>query len=262
MKIILTKYKLSFIFVSGMVVGATLLFFIQFCLHNLNQPSKVSHGQDETLIYLYPGNTSLPFLGLGINRKIQFRMEDVELIKNKLNQIDRLSPVLIAQDIQFRSNNNADVQTVFGVAADFCRIQNILPLNTGRFISELDEKQSRRVVFLGNILANTLFENKNPIGEYIELDNFKFLVIGVMTPEIEKYDDGTSNQSSKAAFIPAATFSTFFRTPSVDHFLFQASHKTSPNLIVEKLKQILANKYRFDPSDKKALEFYSKSLKN
>jgi putative ABC transport system permease protein len=50
----------------------------------------------------------------------------------------------------------------------------------GRFYNESDEKEARRVAFLGTDAAKQLFPSGGAVGETIHLNDFPYTVIGVM----------------------------------------------------------------------------------
>ena len=47
--------------------------------------------------------------------------------------------------------------SVSGVEPDFSEIRNLIPVEGGRFINSLDEELKRRVLFIGDELAEQVF---------------------------------------------------------------------------------------------------------
>ncbi|MCE3253353.1 MAG: macB [Cellvibrio sp.] len=72
----------------------------------------------------------------------------------------------------------------------------------GTFFTEEDEKNYATVVVLGKSVATKLFAGKNPLGEFIIINNVLFQVIGVMSER--GADPGGQDQDDKV-FVPFKT---------------------------------------------------------
>jgi macrolide transport system ATP-binding/permease protein len=72
----------------------------------------------------------------------------------------------------------------------------------GTFFTEEDEKNYATVVVLGKSVATKLFAEKNPLGEFIIINNVLFQVIGVMSER--GADPGGQDQDDKV-FVPFKT---------------------------------------------------------
>lgn len=73
------------------------------------------------------------------------------------------------------------------------------PVEQGTFFSEEDDKNYATVVVLGKTVAKKLFAEKNPLGEFIIINNVLFQVIGVMSEK--GADPGGQDQDDKV-FVP------------------------------------------------------------
>ena len=56
------------------------------------------------------------------------------------------------------------------------------PQAGGRFFNANDERDKRRVIFLGNQLAEDIFGDVDPVGEILQVASVPYLVIGVLNP--------------------------------------------------------------------------------
>ncbi|HSC66256.1 MAG TPA: MacB family efflux pump subunit [Cellvibrio sp.] len=72
----------------------------------------------------------------------------------------------------------------------------------GTFFTEEDERKYSTVVVLGKVVATKLFGDKNPLGEFIIINNVLFQVIGVMSER--GADPGGQDQDDKV-FVPFKT---------------------------------------------------------
>ena len=57
----------------------------------------------------------------------------------------------------------------------------------GRYVNTIDIQKRRKVAVIGDPVQKALFKNgKNPIGEYIKINNVPFQVVGVFTDKTER----------------------------------------------------------------------------
>src|ERR1700722_3665032 len=110
---------------------------------------------------------------------------DVPLIKKGVPAIKQLSPDF-SFPAKLRYQKNSFSAEVDAVNVSYGAMRNIIPQAGGRFFDPLDMKNARRVVVLGNDVADALFVHKeNPIGKTILIVDQPFLVIGVMKQKFE-----------------------------------------------------------------------------
>jgi putative ABC transport system permease protein len=72
------------------------------------------------------------------------------------------------------------------VHPDYFYIENA-SMAEGRYINEIDIQKKRKVAVIGRPVKAGLFKNgKDPVGEYIKINNIPFQVVGVFTDKNEK----------------------------------------------------------------------------
>ena len=72
--------------------------------------------------------------------------------------------------------------TVFGVTADFQRVQDYR-FESGNPLTDIDVRERRRVVVIGNDISKNLFDGVDPIGQVIRIKGQQFTVAGVVAPK-------------------------------------------------------------------------------
>lgn len=77
---------------------------------------------------------------------------------------------------------------------------------SGVFFTQEDEENIAKVVVLGQTVANALFEKKNPLGEFILINNIMFQVIGVMA---SKGASASGEDEDDVVFVPYTSGSLF-----------------------------------------------------
>ncbi len=122
-------------------------------------------------------------------RKIQKRpritLRDAEVLQDALPDAAAISlqsgwPTPLA-DIAWRDRAIGSV-TVFGVTADFQRVQDYR-FESGQPLTDLDVRERRRVVVIGNDVAKTLFDGVDPVGQTIRIKGTQFSIAGVVAPK-------------------------------------------------------------------------------
>ncbi|MEP0263611.1 ABC transporter permease [Dokdonia sp.] len=160
--------------------------------------------QDATnRIAVRPGITTKEFKGLNPGRRIQMHNSDFEEINTKYED-----------DIEYKTGiyNIWGGQTTYGKESGNYRIEGAYPdqqfienasMVAGRFLSQDDLKESRKIAVIGNQVKRDLFKNEDAIGETIKIFDINFKVVGVYT------DPGGEREETRV-FIPLPTAQKVF----------------------------------------------------
>lgn len=150
------------------------------------------------LLMVYPGTAQRgpPRAGMGIT---SLTVKDAEAIAENCNSVKKIDASFSknAQVIYGNRNTNTSIN---GVTASFPEVMNY-SIESGVFFTEDDNRYMRRVAVLGKTVAEELFEEEDPIGEYIKIKRGNFQVIGVMG---EKGSSGWRDQDD-VVIIPLKT---------------------------------------------------------
>lgn len=108
-------------------------------------------------------------------------LSDAEAIASQVPSVKAVAPQITGMQRITYGNTNQST-TVVGVTPEFLTVRSF-DVAQGRFITELDLRRNEQVVALGADVAETLFGNRDPIGQQIRIKNVSFSVIGVMQPK-------------------------------------------------------------------------------
>jgi putative ABC transport system permease protein len=113
----------------------------------------------------------------------------------------------------------------------------------------MDEKQRRRVVFIGNELAEKIFGEEDPVGKGLFLDKIPYTVVGVMMPKVTmaNYNGMDKDQIS----IPITTFKAQYGADKVGIIVIKPDSPDRMKYVLEEFHKILGAKYGFDPKDER-----------
>jgi putative ABC transport system permease protein len=211
---------------------------------------KGKRGMGDGIGVLWPGATTRAYAGLPSGRTIAFTDEDAELLAARIPEIAALS-----REYATRRGLSVGAKTVNarirGVDPSFGAMRHIIPQAGGRFIDELDVREKRRVVVLGDELATDLFGATDPVGRTVQINQSAFLVVGVMQPKVMMgmYSGPDKGQAS----IPATTFKSMYTDARVGNMVYEPVRPEAGDQVKAEIYRVLGRKYRFDPEDRRAL---------
>ena len=201
-------------------------------------------------IWISAGQTSLPFKGMQPGRRWSLKTEDYLDIKNTVGGVEYATARFHCWgNFTVRYKNRYSSFRVRGVSPDMMYLENQTPIQ-GRYINELDLEEHRKVAVIGTKVVEGLFESgENPIGKWINVRGALYQVVGIY---IDKGDEG----EMKNILIPLTTAQLAYNAKNSVHAIMytvgEASVKESIAM-ADKTRQMLSEKYRFDPSDQRAV---------
>jgi putative ABC transport system permease protein len=216
--------------------------------------TKGSRGLGEGIIVIWPGATSKAYAGFPQGRNLRFVPEDIALLEANIPEIALSSAEMRRWGNTVTYGRKTFTKPVVGVEPSYGELRNQLPQSGGRFLNSKDEELKRRVVFLGNELKDELFGDKEAVGETIFINKTPFTVVGVMVKKIQMGTYGGPDANN--AVIPLSTFKALFGRRYVSDLVVKA---TSPEInedVKKRLYEVLGGKYRFDPTDERALAMW------
>lgn len=126
-------------------------------------------------------------------------LQDAQAIAQQVRAVQEVAPE-INNRITVSYRNKSATTTVIGTTPNYTTVRNF-EIKEGRFFNDFDLKRSRRVAVLAPYLANKIFDNQNPIGQKIRIQNTTFEVIGLTVSKGSSF----GNNSDDIVFIPINT---------------------------------------------------------
>ncbi len=206
-------------------------------------------------ISLFTGKTSKPYQGFKSNRQIEFDNSDLADIKESFPFFLEYITPRISRSATVRYNNEFDNYSTraVGPAHQFAEKTIIMQ---GRYINEDDIKNKTKYAVIGRLVARDLFAEENALGQFIEIGNSVFKVIGVFQ------DDG-GDREERYIYIPYTTRQLLEKSnDKVDQIVlaFKPQLGHSGSLVFErKLREFLKNKKSIAPSDPNGIFFRNRA---
>ncbi len=199
-------------------------------------------------IWIYRGQTSLPWKGLRVGRQVKLTNADLEAVK-ALPEVDHISGRYSLWDATVHFGDKA---STFGVRATHPDHQVLekTKIVSGRFLNDRDIEDRRKVAVIGTQVRDYLFgEEADPIGQWVTVSSVAYLVVGV-------FDDDGGPDESKLVYIPISTAQRAYGGGDQIHqIMFTIGDATvaESKAIEEKVRTLLSDRIDFDPRDQKAL---------
>lgn len=235
----------------GTIAVVLLLAFGEGLRHTINR-GLLNAG--ERIFMVYGGQTSKPFEGLPRGRRIRLTEDDMRLVVRFVEQIESGSPSYGRWGVTLEYAGVRTTTYMEGVHPPFSDMRRMYPQAGGRFINDADERDRRRVVFLGDSIAFRLFGQLDPVGRDLILEGVPFTVIGVMQ---SKFQDSMNNgPDENRAIIPASTFRAMYGDRYVEHLLLRPRSVEMAELTKREIYEVLGARHHFDPTDERALPMW------
>ena len=145
---------------------------------------------------------------------------------------------------------------VLGTDTTYPAVRNI-PMTEGRFLSESDIADRRRVAVLGFKTANLLFPGRPRLGDTITINGTAFTVIGV----IDKISRGDNDYDDRKVYVPISTMLELFPLKgdnipddALTSIQYQPAQKGEVIAAKAAVHRVLARNHGFDSSMKDAFQ--------
>lgn len=201
------------------------------------------------IMWLWTGDTSIPYQGMKEGRTIKFNNADYAFLKEKGEDLEQVSSrFYLPGTIVYTYRNEYGSFETSSCHPALKEMEKVI-ITSGRFINDMDMNDSRKVIVIGDNVRKALFKEEDPIGKYVKLNNVPFKVIGV-THDKARNDERTN-------YIPVTTAQRIFNGADRVH-TFAITTKMVKTVeeadsITAKVRQGLAMRHKFDPNDKKAM---------
>ncbi len=157
-------------------------------------------------IWIIPSRTSMAYQGMPAGRQHPFFEDDLDSVEENIEGIDLMSPEnQLMGEFEVKYGNRSTSFPVFGADSEYFGIKVTQKVTNGRSINPLDDRERLMVALIGNKAAEVIFaEGVDPVGEYLQIKDVNFRVIGVFSFESSAMDQ------AQRIYIPFTTFQGIF----------------------------------------------------
>jgi putative ABC transport system permease protein len=206
-------------------------------------------------IFMWGQGTSKPYKGLPKGRRVQFKIEDVAMLKQQMPELKYVSPRNQLGGYQGANNVTRNEKTgAFSVSGDYPEFikQQPMDITAGRFISYSDINEKRKVAVIGKDVVKSLYDyGEEPIGSYIKINGVNFMVSGVFK---SSNSNGDEEEEANTIFIPFTTFGQAFnQADNVGWMAITAHDNVNITNLKPRILEVMKRQRTIHPDDKRAI---------
>lgn len=204
-------------------------------------------------VFFYTDRTSEPYKGFNKGRNWEMRNRDLESIRNNVEGVEYISPVLWGS----RSEKNVvygqltGTYNVKGVLSEYFSIET-QEVYYGRLLNDVDMQERRKVCLIGTDVNSVLFHNADPCGKYIRVNGLYYQVVGVVKQRASGVNIG--GRSEETVLLPFTTMQQTLNQGDILHFLCVSAKIGHPvDRLIDDIKTVLKVQNEIAPSDPQAV---------
>ena len=208
-------------------------------------------------VWIFGGSTTQPYQGMPVGRRVIFTNQDYDSLR-KLDGVEHLTGRFFpgssgrpfgAGGLKIRVGARTQDFDIRAVHPDHLYLEKTL-VQTGRYISEADVLEKRKVAVVGWPVAEFFWRTRDVIGRSLEIGGVSFQIVGVFD------DKGGDDGEQKMIYVPVTTAQLAWNgADRLNALLFTVGDKSvaETKLLLDEAKTKLAERLRFDPNDPQAI---------
>src|SRR5271165_990120 len=242
----------SFLTMAGIAWGVTSIVLISAMGDGFKEGQRNNtKSLGENIVILFGGRTELQAGGQRAGRRIRLNYADVENMRRECYLVRRVAAQLEG-NVRATSPYNSGSFDVSGVEAFFPDLRT-LPIAEGRFFSEQDEKDGRRLVVIGVEVKKQLFGARtNVVGQEIAINSLPYQIVGLMADKDQ--NSSYSGLDEKKIWMPYTTMARdvpplkYYVPGYLDEILYQPRSLEDFAAARLQVKKVLGRDHGFDPA--------------
>jgi putative ABC transport system permease protein len=216
---------------------------------------RATRGMGESIAVLWPGRTGRPWQGLPAGRPVRPRIEDLELLRQRVPNVSGVTGEISNWQVTMTTGSTTVTAHIRGVATHYGEMRNQIARQGGRYLNPLDDRQRRRVIFMGDKLARKLWGSVDAVGRSVTLDGIPYTVVGVL---VEKTMMGNySGMDDDQGLIPIRTYMAQYGTDQLEVLVIKPDRPENMQAVLRSVHEVLGAKYGFDPEDERVFGIWN-----
>lgn len=221
----------------GMIIGVgAVVLLVSIGNGAKNYITREFEGLGTNLILIQPGKTDAKGAGPmghvgGSKRKLT--LEDVEALERQAFNVEAVTGVVFGTASVKGEETTVNIN-VLGCNEKFVRIFNVKVL-VGQFFGREEDETGRRVVVLGNKVAQDLFGDVSAVGQMVKVNDSEHRVVGVM----ERRGNSLGFDMDNMVFLPTRAALRIFNDDRLFGIRLKARSRVSIDDAVAEIREIL-----------------------
>ncbi len=175
-------------------------------------------------------------IGRGGNRVMA--PEDMIDLVEKKETLAAVSPN-ITIPASVKNGNENQSTTCIGTSESYQEIHK-LELESGRYLSYVDVERRQKCCVIGSYVAESVFQETNPIGKILKINGYSFMVVGVVTEQAGSSAGGQDDR----VYLPYTVARTLTFMSQVSNYSFSAADKDRLEEAIADIKDALFKVYQ------------------
>lgn len=208
--------------------------------------------RQENVVFFWASKTTMPYAGLSTGREIRITDAEVAAVGG-LDEVALVAPGNFMGSLFIKRGLKGDSLEVMGAHPEALAMRPY-DIPQGRFINEIDIRERRKVAVIGIRARQMLFGQENPIGEYIQINNVFFKVVGVTD---SRRPDGNAREE-ETVLIPNTTLQyTFDQADRVHQLMLLPKPGVRGDALEKRVKALLQQRLKIHPEDRRAITSFN-----
>ena len=223
-------------------------------LKEMLQENFAGFATNTAMVWTQP--TTKPYKGFRKGRYFSMTEKDMQRLKQQVPELDIITPVMFGGRKNAVVGDKSFNAHVSGYSHDFAKVNSPI-IYYGRYINEMDVKESRKVCVIGKQVYKKLFpKGGNPCGQRIRLDSTYYQVVGV------DYKGGNginiNGRADEQVTIPYTVFQKAYNSGDKVHSIAVTG---KPGVVMSSLtnriRTLIARAHIVDPTDEMAITVFN-----
>lgn len=201
---------------------------------------------------LWPNTTTIPYHGYKKGRSWNLNGTDIASIRHAMADDIKVSSCYYSTNATAKHADKTYTSVIQGVDCDYATITGP-GLVDGRHLNANDMRLNRKVAVIGKRVAAELFGDESPIGQFVEVDNVHYNIVGTYTQVNQMR---INRDVDECITIPSSTMSRVYNLGNnIDAFMLVPADGLKPSDLKKRIEHILFSHNHISPDDTSALEF-------
>jgi putative ABC transport system permease protein len=239
----------SFLTLLGIILSTTTLIAVMSVIHGMDvyiADSASSMGTDgfRAVRMAFVGRRDPKAFLKALQRNPQLSTEEYDFVKSRVT-LSREVGVLVNRSVKLTYGTDlVDGVQLIGATPNWAVMTNS-QIDSGRFITDVEDRRHMNVVFLGADFKERFFPNTDPIGKNIGIDGMPFEVIGVAKAKGSVFGESQDN----FAAIPAETYFKIYGSRTGLSYAFLAQDRSQLEQAQDEVRMLMRSYRHLRPQE-------------